>query len=74
MLFCELPEIVVENLAVWDDHETDYTLFSVCGIGIRVFDDELAHALKKPERKRNNVLMYYFLEMSDTDITLHEIY
>lgn len=69
VLFCELPEICVENLAVWDDHETDYTLFSVCGIDIRVFDDELAHALKKlPERKRNNVLMYYFLEMSDTEI------
>ena len=21
--FCELPEIMVENLAVWDDYETD---------------------------------------------------
>ena len=27
-LFCELPEIVVENLAVWDDYETDYTIFN----------------------------------------------
>ena len=36
---------------------------------IRVYDDELAEALKKlPERKRNNVLMYYFLELSDTKI------
>ena len=25
-LFCELPEIVVENLAVWDDYDTDYTI------------------------------------------------
>ena len=23
--FCELPEIFVENFAVWDDYETDYT-------------------------------------------------
>ena len=30
-LFCELPEIVVENLAVWDDYDTDYTIFNVCG-------------------------------------------
>ena len=30
--FCELPEIFVENFAVWDDYETDYTIFSVCGI------------------------------------------
>ncbi len=37
-LFCELPEIVVENLAVWDDYETDYTIFNVCGYDIRVYD------------------------------------
>ena len=62
--FCELPEIFVENFAVWDDYETDYTIFSVCGIDIRVLDDELAEALKKlPERKRNTLLMYYFLEI-----------
>ncbi|MCB7332277.1 MULTISPECIES: RNA polymerase sigma factor [Erysipelotrichales] len=67
--FCELPEIVVEKLAVWDEYETDYTIFNVCGNDIRVYDDELAEALKKlPERKRNNVLMYYFLELSDTKI------
>lgn len=29
--FCELPEIFVENFAVWDDYETDYTIFSVYG-------------------------------------------
>ena len=40
-----------------------------CGNDIRVYDDELAEALKKlPERKRDNVLMYYFLELSDTKI------
>ena len=46
-LFCELPEIVVENLAVWDDYDTDYTIFNVCGNDIRVYDDELAEALKQ---------------------------
>lgn len=67
--FCELPEIVVEKLAVWDEYETDYTIFNVCGNDIRVYDDELAEALKKlPERKRDNVLMYYFLGLSDTKI------
>ena len=68
-LFCELPEIVVENLAVWDDYDTDYTIFNVCGNDIRVYDDELAEALKKlPERKRNTLLMYYFLEMTESEI------
>ena len=68
-LFCELPEIVVENLAVWDDYDTDYTIFNVCGNDIRVYDDGLAEALKKlPERKRNTLLMYYFLEMTESEI------
>lgn len=67
--FCELPEVVIENLAVLDDYEADYTLFSACGIDIRIFDDELAEALKKlSDRNRENLLMYYFLEMSDTEI------
>ena len=59
----------LKNFAVWDDYETDYTIFSVCGIDIRVLDDELAEALKKlPERKRNTLLMYYFLEMTESEI------
>ncbi len=67
--FCELPDIIVEKIATWDEYETDYTTFNVCGIDIRVYDVELADALKQlPEKKRNNVLMYYFLEMSDTEI------
>ena len=67
--FCELPDIIVEQLSVWDEYETDYTIFNVCGMDIKVLDDELAEALKQlPEQKRNNVLMYYFLEMSDTEI------
>ncbi|EJA6848015.1 sigma-70 family RNA polymerase sigma factor [Clostridioides difficile] len=67
--FCELPEIVIENLGVFDDYDTDYTLFNVCGNDVRILDDELAEALKKLSyRNRENLLMYYFLEMSDTEI------
>ena len=67
--FSELPDVIVDKMTVWDDYETDYTIFSVCGIDIRVLDDELAEALKKlPERKRNTLLMYYFLEMTESEI------
>ena len=69
--FSELPDVLVDKMAVWDDYETDYTIFSVCGIDIRVLDDELAEALKKlPERKRNTLLMYYFLEMTESHASL----
>ena len=67
--YCELPEIVVEKLAVWDEYESDYTAFDVCGIEIRVLDDELADAIKNlSEKDRAILLMYFFLGMSDTEI------
>ena len=67
--FCELPELVIEKLSVLDDYDSDYTLFNVCGNEISILDDELAEALKKlSDRNRENLLMYYFLEMSDTEI------
>ena len=43
--FCELPEIVVEKLIVWDGYESGFTAFDVCGTEIRVLDEELAEAL-----------------------------
>ena len=67
--FCELPEIVVEKLAVWDEYESDYTAFEVCGIEVRVLDDDLAEAIKYlSEKDREILLMYFFLGMSDTEI------
>ena len=67
--YCELPEIVVEKLAVWDEYESDYTAFDVCSIEIRVLDDDLADAIKKlSEKDRAILLMYFFLGMSDTEI------
>ena len=67
--YCELPEIVVEKLAVWDEYESDYTAFDVCGIEVRVLDDDLAEAIKYlSEKDREILLMYFFLDMSDTEI------
>ena len=69
VFFSDLPDIVVENIAVYDDYETDYTFFTVCGNDIRVYNDELAEALKQlSEKKRDIVLMFYFLEMSDSEL------
>ena len=67
--YCELPEIVVEKLAIWDEYESDYTAFDVCGIEVRVLDDDLAEAIKYlSEKDREILLMYFFLDMSDTEI------
>ena len=67
--FSELPDVLVDKMAVWDDYDTDYTIFNVCGNDIRVYDDELAEALKQlSERNRETLLMYYFLEMNNEEI------
>lgn len=67
--FSELPDMLIEKLADWDEYDSYYTIFNVCGNDIRVYDDELAEALKQlSDRNRENLLMYYYLEMSDTEI------
>ena len=67
--FCELPEIKVNSFAIQDNYEMDVTVFDVYGMEARVSGDELCKALKRlPEKKRNNLLMFYFLDMSDTEI------
>ena len=52
-----------------DEYESDYTAFDVCGIEVRVLDDDLAEAIKYlSEKDREILLMYFFLGMSDTEI------
>lgn len=68
-LFCELPDIMIDELAKSDEYDTNFTMFNICNIDIRVTDDKLAQALNLlPEKQRDIMLMYYFLEMSDTEI------
>lgn len=67
--FSELPDITVESFAFTDEYELGVTAFDVYGMEVRVADEELGEALLKlPERKRNILLMFYFLEMSDIEI------
>ena len=58
--YCELPEIVVEKLAVWDEYESDYTAFDVCGIEavsythLDVYKRQVYGILPKDYRKAEN--------------------
>lgn len=71
--FCELPQIMIDSFSVFDDYEIDITIFDVYGMEARVSGDELCKALKKlPERKRNTLLMFYFLDMTDTEIAQYQ--
>ncbi len=64
--FCEIPELELNQLGVSDEYPIEFTSFDVFGTEVRVYDEKLCEAIKKlSERRRNVVLMFYFLELPD---------
>lgn len=50
-------------------HIFTFASFDVFGTEVRVYDEKLCEAIKKlSERRRNVVLMFYFLELPDAEI------
>jgi RNA polymerase sigma factor (sigma-70 family) len=71
--FSELSELEENQLYTCDEYDLDYTSFEVLGFGkVIVHNEELAKALEKlTEKKRNTILMHYFLNISDSDIAVY---
>ncbi len=69
VLFCEMSEKESSSLSVIDEYELEKCCFQACGYDVEVKDVLLAEALKTlTERKRDVILLSYFMEMSDADI------
>jgi RNA polymerase sigma factor (sigma-70 family) len=67
--FSELTERELEQLSTTDEYFKAEQIFSVFGNDIIVNDDGVAEALRTlPERNRDIILLYYFLELSDGEI------
>lgn len=67
--FSELSEKELDSLYVMDEYDLDNYHFQVLGYDIGVKDALLVEALQAlTEKKRNVVLLSYFLEMSDAEI------
>ncbi len=67
--FSQLPEEAMETLATWDVYPWEYTSFPVGSDVILIKDDRLAAALTAlPQRFRDILLMYWFLELADREI------
>ena len=65
----DIPDYEQERFGTFDKYESDYTVFNILGIEVWVEDDQLSKALKcLPERKRNIILLSYFMDMSDAEI------
>lgn len=67
--FSELPEEAMEQLAVYDCYSWEYTPFTIGDDVILIKNDRLAEALLAlPREEREILLMYWFLDMADSDI------
>ena len=67
--FSEISDLELNKAGVYDKYSSDYTAFNVLGMEVQISDDQLSKALKcLPERKRNIILLSYFMDMSDAEI------
>lgn len=72
--FSELSEKELSKLFTMDEYGTENHHFEVHGYDIEVKNTLIAEALKElTERKRNVILLSYFMEMSDADILILRI-
>jgi len=65
----ELSAHELEQLSTTDEYFTTEQIFNVLGLDVIVNSESIAAALKNlPERKRDIILLSYFLELSDVEI------
>ena len=68
-VFSDISDMELNKFGVHDTYSSNYTAFNVLGMEVQVSDDQLSKALKSiPERKRNIILLSYFMDMSDAEI------
>lgn len=67
--FSEMTEKELDSIFVMDEYDLDTSHFQILGYDIEVKDTLLVEALQAlTEKKRNVVLLSYFLEMTDAEI------
>lgn len=69
ILFSDLLEVELENFYNVDKYPSEYAAFNVLGMEIQIMDEKLSKILKVlPDKKRNIILLSYFMDMSDLEI------
>ena len=67
--FSDMSETELNELYCYDEYDLAQYTFKVLGYDVNIKDDLLGEALELlPERKRDIVLMSYYLELSDAEI------
>ncbi|WP_100489210.1 sigma factor-like helix-turn-helix DNA-binding protein [Sporolactobacillus pectinivorans] len=69
-LFSEISNIDLKMLPIFDTYHLDSQMYQVLSFNVEVRNNKIAKALDMlPERKRNTILMFYYLGMSDVEIS-----
>ncbi|EHJ02251.1 Sigma-70 region 4 type 2 [Clostridium sp. DL-VIII] len=67
--FSDLLEVELDGFHRIDTYPIEYTTFNVFGMEVLIMDEQLSKVLKVlPEKKRNIILLSYFMDMSDSEI------
>ncbi len=67
--FSDLGDYLVNQFSVVDSYSTDFQIFTCNGFTVGVESDLLSAALRNlPDKKREIILLYYFMDMNDTEI------
>ncbi|GAA4655197.1 sigma-70 family RNA polymerase sigma factor [Anaerocolumna aminovalerica] len=69
VLFSDIGDYLVSQFSAIDSYSTDFHTFTLNGSTIGVENDLLSEALKNlTEKKREIILLYYFMDMNDSEI------
>lgn len=67
--FSDMGDYLVNQFSTVDSYSTNYQIFTENGFTVGVENDLLSEALRSlPDRKREIILLYYFVDMNDTEM------
>lgn len=72
VLFSELTAEQLNSLGSTQEYYSDFYLFEVSGYKVKVKNQRIGEAISKlPKKKRDIILLSFFLDMSEADIAKH---
>ena len=68
-LFSDMGDYIVSQFSTTDSYQSDFHIFTLNGVTVGVESDLLSEALRNlTDKKREIILLYYFMDMNDTEI------
>lgn len=69
VFFSDVGDYFVNQFTTIDSYSTDFKIFTLNGLSVGVENDLLSGALRElPDKKREILLLFYFMDMSDSEI------